>query len=444
MLRIDSIHPGSIAAELGVNAGDYMVAVNAHEVHDIVDYQRLTAQGYHLLLEIQKPGSECWELDIEYEADHILGFEFRHPQPRSCCNNCKFCFVRQLPHKMRPTLYVRDDDYRFSYLYGAYITLTNLNRSEIERIKAKNISPLYVSVHSTDANVRAELLGVSTKRAGALMPLLEELVDAGIEIHTQVVLCPGINDAGVLEQTMSDLFALHPGINSLAIVPVGLTRYREGLPNLRMLNREQAAAVLEQIEGWQAHCLARGATRFVFGADELYLQARRSFPDYADYEHFCQIENGVGLVVQFECQVNEVLSEADPQFCAGVQATLVCGISAQDTLKAFVHRFNAKAHAALQVHPVANNFWGESVSVSGLLTGKDIIESIKKACALGFDPGGAILLPDVMFKDGTETLLDDTDLTMLEQSLEIEVKKIDTDPWAVLDIVEELCACWNP
>lgn len=440
MLRIDSIHPESIAAELGVAAGDHLVAINAHEVHDVLDYQRLTALRYHVLVEIQKPGGEGWELDIEYEADQILGFEFKHPQPRSCCNNCKFCFVRQLPQGMRHTLYVRDDDYRFSYLYGAYITLTNLKRSEIERIKAQKISPLFVSVHSTDTDVRAELLGVPIRSAGTLMPLLKEFVQAGIDIHTQVVLCPGINDADVLEETIRDLFALHPAVKSLAIVPVGLTRYRQGLPYLCMLSQSQAQAVLDQIERWQEWCLAKSATRFVFGADELYLQAQRPFPLYAAYEHFCQIENGVGIVAQFERQVKEVLDEVDPQFCAGVRATLVCGVSAQYTLEAFVRDFNSKAHTALQLHPVVNKFWGESVSVSGLLCGGDIIESLKQAYAQGFDPGGAILLPDVMFKDGTEILLDDTDLSSLEKHLEVEVKKIGTDPWAVLDIVEELCA----
>jgi putative radical SAM enzyme (TIGR03279 family) len=301
-----------------------------------------------------------------------------------------------------------------------------------------------VSVHSTDAHVRAELLGVPIQRAGALMPLLDELSQAGIEIHTQVVLCPGINDGEILEQTISDLIALHPAVKSLAIVPVGLTRYRQGLPDLRMFTREHAAVVLDQIERWQKHCLTRWSTRFVFGADELYLQARRSFPPYTAYEDFCQIENGVGLVVQFECQGNEVLSEADPEYCAGVRATLVCGVSAQHTLETFVHEFNAKAHSALQIHPVANEFWGESVSVSGLLSGRDILESLKRACAQGFDPGGAILLPDVMFKDGTETLLDDTEMSILTQHLGVEVKKIGADPWAVLDVVEELCACWNP
>jgi len=440
MLRIDSIQPESIAAELDVTAGDYLVEINAHEVHDVVDYQRLTAQDFHLLVEIRKAAGECWELDIEYEADQVLGFKFNHPPPRSCCNKCQFCFVRQLPPRMRPTLYVRDDDYRFSYLYGAYITLTNLKRSEIERIKTQKLSPLYVSVHSTDANVRAELLGVPVQRADTLMPLLEELSQAGIEIYTQVVLCPGINDAGVLDQTIRDLFALHPAVKSLAIVPVGLTRYRQGLPYLHMLNRSQARTVLDQIERWQEHCLTCCDTRFVFGADELYLQARRSFPAYAAYEHFCQIENGVGLVVEFERQVNEVLREADPQFCAGVRATLVCGVSAQPILEAFVCEFNAKAHTALQLHPVVNEFWGESVGVSGLLTGGDILESLKRACAQGFDPGDAILLPDVMFKDGTETLLDDTDRFLLEQHLGVEVKKVGADPWAVLDVVEELCA----
>lgn len=438
MLRIDSIQPHSIAAELGIAAGDYLVAINSQEVNDVVDYQRLTMDAGRLLAEVQKSGGECWELDIEYETDQNLGFEFIHPQPRSCCNNCKFCFVRQLPQGMRSSLYVRDDDYRFSYLYGAYITLTNLKRSEIERIKTQKISPLYVSVHSSNAEVRAELLGLPRYRTDNLMPLLHELSQSGIEIHTQVVLCPGINDAKVLHQTITDLFALYPAVKSLAIVPVGLTRYRNDLPHLFMLDQNQAAAVLDLIESWQSRCLSCASTRFVFGADELYLQAKRSFPPYTAYEDFSQIENGVGLVAQFKAQSIEVLAEAEPQFCAGVRATLVCGVSARAVLEDFVNAFNRRAQSALQLHCVVNEFWGESVSVSGLLTGMDIVNSLEQACYRGFDPGSTILLPDVMFREGTETLLDDSDLHVLEQRLGLKVRKIGADPWAVLDVVEEL------
>jgi putative radical SAM enzyme (TIGR03279 family) len=441
MLRIDFVTPHSIAAELGVEAGDNLISVNARPVKDVVDYHRLTLSDYHLLIEVEKSGGEIWELDVEYEADQVLGFEFRHPQPRSCHNNCKFCFVRQLPRGMRASLYVRDDDYRFSYLYGAYITLTNLQRSDIERIKAEKLSPLYVSVHSTDAQVRAELLGLPENRTDHLMPLLQELAQAGIEIHTQVVLCPGINDAKVLEQTITDLTSLYPAVKSLAVVPVGLTRYRQGLPRLHMLDRFLAARVLDQIERWQKCCLARMSTRFVFGADELYLQAQRPFPPYSAYEDFSQIENGVGLVSQFEHQSLEVLSETEPRFCSGVCATLVCGLSAYNILKSFVHGFNSKARSALQLHPVTNKFWGESVSVSGLLTGQDVIDSLKAARDQGFNPGLAILLPEVMFKDDSDILLDDINIRILEEQLGVKVKKIGADPWAVLDAVEELHAC---
>jgi putative radical SAM enzyme (TIGR03279 family) len=441
MLRIDSVTPYSIAAELGVEAGDNLISVNARPVKDVVDYHRLTLRDYHLLIEVEKSGGDTWELDIEYEADQVLGFEFRHPQPRSCRNNCRFCFVRQLPRGMRDSLYVRDDDYRFSYLYGAYITLTNLQRSDIERIKKEKLSPLYVSVHSTDAQVRAGLLGLPENRTDHLMPLLQELAQAGIEIHTQVVLCPGINDAEVLEQTITDLTSLYPAVKSLAVVPVGLTRYRQGLPHLHMFDCFLAREVLDQIERWQEHCLARMSTRFVFSADELYLQAQRPFPPYSAYEDFCQIENGVGLIAQFEHQSLEVLSETEARFCSGVRATLVCGVSAYNILESFVHRFNRKARAALQLHPVTNRFWGESVSVSGLLTGQDIIDSLKAAREQGFNPGGAILLPEVMFKDDSDILLDDMDIFMLEEQLGVEVRKIGANPWAVLDAVEELHAC---
>jgi putative radical SAM enzyme (TIGR03279 family) len=436
MLQIDSIYPESIAAELGVAGGDYLVSINGEEVDDVVDYLRLTADGHQLFVVIETASSEVWELDIEYEADQMLGFEFSHPAPRACSNNCQFCFVRQLPSGMRDTLYVRDDDYRFSYLYGAYISLTNLQRQDVERIKAQKLSPLYISVHSTVANVRAQLLGRRSAADAAVLPLVQELALAGIEMHTQVVLCPGINDGPILEQTISDLFDLYPAVASLAIVPVGLTRYREGLPELRMVGQEQANELLEQVERWQQHCLERAGTRFVFAADELYLTAQRTFPSHAAYENFCQIENGIGLIAEFENQGDEVLAEVEAEFCAGVRATLVCGYSARHSLEAFVRKFNHKAQTQLQVHAVRNKFWGERVTVSGLLTGNDILASLNDARARGFEPGQAILLPEVMFKEHTEILLDDMDRHTLEQSLGIGVIKIASDPWAVLVVVE--------
>lgn len=440
MLQIDSIYPESIAAELGVTGGDYLVSINGEEVDDVVDYLRLTADGHQLFVVIETANSEVWELDIEYEADQMLGFEFSHPAPRACSNNCQFCFVRQLPSGMRDTLYVRDDDYRFSYLYGAYISLTNLQRQDVERIKAQKLSPLYISVHSTVANVRAQLLGRRSAADAAVLPLVQELALAGIEMHTQVVLCPGINDGPILEQTISDLFDLYPAVASLAIVPVGLTRYREGLPELLMVGQEQANELLEQVERWQQHCLERAGTRFVFAADELYLTAQHTFPSHAAYENFCQIENGIGLIAEFENQGDEVLAEVEAEFCAGVRVTLVCGYSARRSLEAFVRKFNHKAQTQLQVHAVRNKFWGERVTVSGLLTGNDILASLNDARARGFEPGQAILLPEVMFKEHTDILLDDMDLHTLEQSLGIGVIKIASDPWAVLDVVEELCA----
>ena len=435
MVQIESIESGSIAEELGVEAGDRLLCINGERVEDIVDFQRLTADVFHLLIEIQKPSLQNWELDIEYEPGQVLGFGFEHPRPRSCRNNCQFCFVRQLPHGMRRTLYVRDDDYRFSYLYGAYISLTNLTPDDIERIKLQQLSPLYISVHSTDAEVRARLL--QNDKADAL-GLLHEFAEAGIQMHTQVVLCPGINDGSVLERTIAELFALYPAVRSLAIVPVGLTRFREGLPLLHQVDAGMADKLLCQVDRWQKHCLDRSNTRFVFGADELYLKAKHAVPAYEAYEDFCQIENGVGMLAQFEEQALEVMQEVQPEFCAGVHATLVCGVSASATLQRFVHSFNQKAHARLQLLTVTNSFWGEQVTVSGLLTGADIIAALQFATGRGFDPGVALLLPDVMFKEGADLTLDDMELCAMQQRAGLEIRKVAPTPWALLDAVEEL------
>ena len=280
MLEMVSIEPGSIADQLGLQPGDRLVRVNGEQITDLVDFL-IEEPRETLQIEVERADGEVWELDIEHHSEEPLGILLPHPEPKQCGNNCIFCFVHQLPRGMRRTLYIKDEDYRFSYLYGAYVTLTNLSEDDLQRILRKQLSPLYISVHAVDNTLRQRLLGQS---APDLMPLMKTLVDGGITLHTQVVVCPGVNDGVHLEHTLDELIGLAPGVKSLAIVPVGLTGHRQGLPKLRVHTRAEADELVGWIAEKQAQLLEQLGTRFIFAADELYLKAELDFPGLEAYE----------------------------------------------------------------------------------------------------------------------------------------------------------------
>ncbi len=427
MVRIEQVDSGGIASELGIEPGDQLVALNGQPVRDLIDVQ-LVEQEEQLVLEVLRSDGEVWELDIEKDADEPLGFDVEHPEPQQCGNHCIFCFVHQLPRGMRRSLYVKDEDYRFSYLYGAYVTLGNIHEEELARITCQRLSPLYVSVHATDEEVRCRLLG---KNVPPILPLLRRLAAAGIELHTQVVLCPGINDGACLEQTIRELYALGPQVATLAVVPVGLTGHRERLFPLRPLSREEAGTSLSLIHALQREFLAERGSRFVFAADELYLQAGEPFPGLETYEQLSQVENGVGLIPLFRDQAEQVLTVAEPIALDGV--SLVTGISFAPELQRFTERLSQRTGVRLTVRAVENRFFSGAVSVAGLVTGGDILAQLA-----GEDLGDALLLPDVMFRDGEDVLLDDLPLQELERGLNVRVFKVDSSPWGILDTLEEL------
>lgn len=433
MLEIESVVVGSIGDELDLECGDQLISINGLSIADLIDYQ-LYAQGEELVFEVLKKSGEIWELDFERDDDDPLGLEFIHPQPRQCQNHCQFCFVRQLPKGLRSSLYVRDDDYRFSYLYGAYISLTNLGDAEIERIVAQQLSPLYVSVHATDVATRSRLLG---RELPAVLPLLKRLIDGGIQLHAQVVLCPTINDGAILARTIEELAALHPGILSLAVVPVGLTGHRHELPVLRSVTAAEARQLLDQIHERQVHYLACHGTRFVFGADELYLKAQLDFPPLEAYEALALVENGVGLLPLFRHEAEEVL--AQPASFHGVQATLITGVSAAALLRSFVERFNRHTGAQLSVQVIQNRFFGGGVTVTGLLAGCDIVEQLS-----GVDLDSVLLIPDVICREGEDVLLDDMTLVQVAEQLDVEIAKVPASPWGILEFVEFMAAAPLP
>ena len=427
MVRIESVEPESYAAELGLLAGDRLLSINNNDVNDLVDYHRHIESG-HFTLEILRGDGELWEIEIEKESQEEFGIRVEHPQPRQCGNQCQFCFVHQLPKGMRRTLYIKDEDYRFSYLYGSYITLTNLDESDLQRIISDQLSPLYISVHATEHGLREQLLGAEIP---AILPLIEKLTAAGIDLHCQIVLCPGLNDDEALCRTIEDLSKFYPKIVSLAVVPVGLTKHRLRLPPLQKVRQGDAVAALNIIHHYQDIFLKQNDSRFVFPADEFYLLAKEPLPDFSSYEDFHQIENGVGLIAQFRQQIDEVLAEAEELELDRV--TLVTGTSFEAELEQFAIQLAEETAIDLVVVAINNHFFGTDVSVAGLVTGSDLLDQLEKR-----DLGDGVILPDVMLKDQGELFLDDIDIDDLGKKLGCSVIAVETSPWGILDGLEHL------
>ena len=427
MLEILSVEAGSIADELGIQAGDSLVAVNGEPVNDLVDYL-IEEPKESLHVALKRASGDLWALDVEHDSEEPLGLVLPHPEPKQCGNNCVFCFVHQLPRGMRRTLYVKDEDYRFSFLYGAYVTLTNLAEEDLQRILNKKLSPLYVSVHAADHMLRQKLLG---NPAPDVMPILQQLVAGGIEVHTQVVVCPQINDGEQLAQTCRELVALAPGVKSLAVVPVGLTGHRQRLPELRPHTRQEALELVEWVEATQEGLLETLGTRFIFAADELYLKAEKEFPSLSDYEDLSQVENGVGLIPQFRSQADGVLDIAEPRGLPPI--SMVTGVSAAEDIKTFARKLADKCGLDLRVHVIENNFFSGHVTVTGLLTGQDLLAQLAEQ-----DLGDILMIPDVMLREGEEVFLDDVSIDNLVERFDKQIEVVAADPWGLWDMLDTL------
>lgn len=428
-LLVESVAPGSIADEMGIEAGDWLLAVGGRRLRDIIDYSYHTAAGEELLLEVAKPDGELWELEIELEPGEPLGLTFSAPEPARCRNRCVFCFVHQLPKGLRRPLYVKDEDYRLSFLNGNYVTLANLRPHELARIIEQRLSPLYISVHATNPELREQLLGVS-----GIPPILEqlkELAAARIGMHTQVVLCPGLNDGPELERTVADLAALYPAVQSLAIVPLGLTRHRRGLPSLTPVDEGYARRF---IETWQPRARAlkrRLGEPFLFLADEFYLKAALPFPPLREYGDLPQIENGVGMVPLFMRDAARVLRSARP--VGAFRVTVVTGVSAFGFVTEFLKGLGEKSGVDIRLVAVENRLFGESVTVSGLVSGNDIC-----AALAGVEIGKALLVPDVMLKEGEGIFLDDVSLGELGERLGCRVLVFEATPQGTYRALREV------
>jgi len=417
-LLIAEVQPDGPGAEMELEPGDRLVAINGHPLRDLIDYEFHLADD-PLSLEVIRRSGESWEIEVERDEGESLGLVFAPPVPKRCGNNCLFCFVRQLPKGLRESLYVKDEDYRLSFLFGAYITLTNLTQSDLRRIKEQRLSPLYVSVHATDPPVREKLLG----RTGLppVLPRLRELTEAGIHIHAQVVLCPGINDGKILDRTLSDLAALYPGIISLAIVPVGLTSHRARLPKLQPVTADYAADFVRRRRPEVDQLATRLGEPWLCLADEFFIKGGVPFPPLSTYGNFPQLENGVGMIPLFLDEAEELLRTAAP--LPPVSVTVVTGVSSFPFISEFMEQLSKVTGATIRVVAVPNRLFGPAVTITGLVVGQDIRELLR-----GKVLGDAVVIPDVMLKEG-ERFIDDMTVAELAQSLGCELLVVPATPW---------------
>ncbi|NLJ39999.1 MAG: DUF512 domain-containing protein [Clostridiales bacterium] len=391
----------SIAHEAGIQPGDRLIAIDDTEVVDVLDYLELLEKNY-LELTVKKANGEEWILEIEKEPGEDLGIDFEVPlldRKKECANNCIFCFVDQLPPASRDSLRFKDDDWRLSFLMGNYITLTNLSPRDIRRIHEKRISPLYISIHTTDPRIRKTMMG--NKRAEEILDILRGFRNHGIQIHCQIVLVRGLNDEKNLDKTLTDLWGFRDIIQSIAVVPVGLTGHREGLFNILPYDKGSSVSVIEQIEKWQNFFKEMADSALVFAADEFYIMADRPMPEYAAYEDFPQIENGVGLVRKFKSEFMEAIEELEGRVRRKGSLSIATGISAGGFFSGIGQILEETIGITAHIYPVENYFFGGGVTVAGLVTGGDIIKGLK-----GRPLGDKLLIPDVMLKRDGDVFLD--------------------------------------
>jgi putative radical SAM enzyme (TIGR03279 family) len=428
-VRVLAVQPGGLAAGAGLRPGDRLLRVNGHALRDLVDFH-VQAGEEALAIDVDRSGRPC-SVTLERKWGVDLGLECEPPAPAeisTCANKCVFCFIHQLPKGLRKSLYVKDDDYRLSFLHGNYITLTDLPESEVQRIVDLHLTPLYISVHATDPALRHFLLGSPKTIRGDLMERLRRLAASGIRLHTQVVLCPGLNDGPHLERTVRELAELHPGVHTVAVVPVGLTRHREGLYPLRSITPAEAGATLDAIHAWQAEFLARHGTRLVFAADELYLRADRPIPPAAAYEEFAVAEDGVGLVRRFEDEFRRLaLRPGRPRWRKARRATIVTGELFAPILGRLLAGLRVPGLRA-EVAAIRNDFFGPAITVTGLLTGQDVAQGLG-----GRSLGDVVLVPRVALTETKGVFLDDVAPDDLSRHLGVPIVTLETSARGLVD-----------
>ncbi|MGN0406387.1 MAG: DUF512 domain-containing protein [Bariatricus sp.] len=413
---IKSVEEGSIAWEMGIEPGDRLLQINGSIIEDVFDYHYYT-NDEELLVLIRKENGEEWELEIEKDYDEDLGIEFEQglmDEYRSCRNKCMFCFIDQMPKGMRDTLYFKDDDSRLSFLQGNYITLTNMSDHDIQRIVDYHLEPINVSIHTTNPELRCKML--HNRFAGDALKKIQTLYDGGITMNGQIVLCKGINDGEELERSIRDMTKWLPNLQSVSVVPVGLTKFRDGLYPLEPFTKEDAKEVLGIIHKWQKKIFEEYGMHFIHAGDEWYLLAEEELPEEERYDGYLQLENGVGmlrlLLNEFE-EAYEPLTGDERE----IHLSMATGKLAYPYLKEMLERLKVKyPNLSVNLFEIRNDFFGERITVAGLITGQDLIAQLK-----GKDLGDALLLPCSMLRSGEEVFLDDVTVTELSEALQVPI-----------------------
>lgn len=418
---VSAVTPGSIAEEMEIEPGDVLVSVNGQEPEDVFDYRYLMNEE-EVLVVIRKPDGEEWELEIEKEYEDDLGMEFENglmDDYRSCRNKCMFCFIDQLPKGMRDTLYFKDDDSRLSFLQGNYLTLTNMSEHDLEKIIYYKLSPINISFQATNPELRCKML--HNRFAGDVMDKVRRLKEAGIVMNGQIVLCRGVNDGEELDRSIRDLVTLMPELQSVSVVPVGLTRYRDGLYPLEPFTKEDACKVLDLICSWQEKLLKEYGTHFIHAGDEWYILAERPMPEEMTYDGYLQLENGVGMVRLLKEEVDAYLKKL-PGDDRKRRVTIATGELAAPYLREHVVSIRGKyPNVEVQVITVKNEFFGGKITVAGLLTGQDLVKQLK-----GKDLGEELLLSINMLKSDEPIFLDDMTVEQLQTALQIKVSIVES------------------
>ncbi|MBR6935739.1 MAG: DUF512 domain-containing protein [Clostridia bacterium] len=423
---ISYVEPGSAAYEGGILPGDCLIKVNGHKIRDIFDYRYYTTEE-NISLELIDAEGEPYIVDIEKDADEDPGIAFAEPMidaDRGCANNCIFCFIDQMPPGMRDTLYFKDDDTRLSFLTGNYVTLTNIGYAELNRLVKYRLSPINVSVHTTNPELRCSML--KHKGAGDVLKKIDVLRKGCITVNAQIVLCPGYNDGKELERTLSDLLSFSDCVASVSIVPVGLTKYREGLTKLRLPTKEEAEAVIDTAEKFRKLAIEKNGTGFVYPSDEFFIYAGRDIPDYSFYDEFPQLENGVGMLRLLDFQVCEyiqankkrILKKTGKDYCRSVD--VATGVAAFEFIKNLC-RYTEAAFPGLtvNVHCIDNDFFGHTITVAGLITGGDLTAQLS-----GKLRSSELLITHNMLRNGETVFLDNIDLAEAEKRLGVKITAV--------------------
>ena len=413
---VKSVEPYSIADELGIEPGDRLISINDNEIEDVFDYHYYV-NDEELVLLIEKPDGEEWELEIEKDYEDDLGITFEQglmDEYRSCRNKCMFCFIDQMPKGMRETLYFKDDDSRLSFLQGNYITLTNMSDHDVDRIIKYHLEPINISFHTTNPELRCKML--HNRFAGEALKKVDKFYEGGIQMNGQIVLCKGENDGAELERSISDMSKYLPNLQSVSVVPVGLTKYREGLYPLEPFTKEDAEEVLDIIEKWQKKLYEEHGMHFIHASDEWYILAGRELPEEERYDGYLQLDNGVGMIRLLLNEFEETFQQLEGDD-RKIEVSMATGVLAYGYLKHLVERLEEKyPNVKVHLYKIVNHFFGEKITVAGLITGQDLIAQLK-----GQELGDCLLLPCNMLRSGEEVLLDDITLDQVKESLQVEV-----------------------